>query len=187
MKVWHLPAWLGLAGVLALSGCAKLPAFLQQGAVAPPAAPPAAKHVSPPPPLPAPSAGIKALLNYAGEAAVMPQDRQTMLCTQSKAHLDAHPGDYARVVLGVMAAVMPDCISPEQMESVLQPVAANRNSPYHGLAGVLAAIAQQRQASDQVLAKARQDATQLRAKLKALTQIETQLNQVKDRELQNLN
>lgn len=191
MSGWRVGAWLMLAGVLGLSGCANLPSFLQSSAaMQPSAAHPAAVasgHPPPPPPPPAPSAGIKALLNYAGEAAAMPPDRQAMLCARSKAQLDAHPGDYAKVVLGVMAAVMPDCLAPEQMQGVLQGVAASHDSPYRGLAAILTAIAQQRQASEQMLTKTRQEATELRAKLKALTQIETQLNQVKDRELQNLN
>lgn len=185
---WRWRLWASLL-FLSLSGCAHIPAFLRQPPTRPPVVQPPvqAKHILPPPPLPTPSAGIKALLNYAGEVAGLPLDRQQTACEQAKTHFAAHPSDYSRMTLAMLATVIPDCLSPDGSLDLLRSMTIKANSPYRGLAMILRQLTQQRQATEKALAASNQEAETLRQKLKALTRIETQLNQVKDRELQNLN
>ncbi|OBS09012.1 hypothetical protein [Acidihalobacter prosperus] len=189
MSIGRLGGLLLLTGLLSLAGCARLPAFLK--APAPmettPSVPGPKRPETPPPPLPSPSAGIKALLSYAGAAAALSENRQKAVCEQAKARYAQRPDDYARITLATLATVVPQCLSVEQREDLLQVLAAKRDTPYRGLALILRQVAQREQSDAQALAAAHQEIDTLQAKLKALTRIETQLNQVKDRELQNLN
>ena len=181
--------WAGgmlLAGLLSLSGCVQMPTF-EGGQSIGQSPTKASTQVPSPPPMPPSYAGIKAMLDYGGEITTLPSKGQQAACEQAKERFTAHPSEHARVTLALLGTVVPDCLSPVQLQNVLQPVVNNRASPFRGLAMLMLNVVQQRKASAQALEASRQEAAGLHKKLKALTRIETQLNQVKDRELQNFN
>lgn len=173
--------WAVLTAMFIMSGCAQLPpSFREQSP---------ARHseqLSSLPLMPTQSAGIRRLLDYGGDVAVLPHKDQTAACDQAKTQLNRHPSDHARMTLALLAAVVPECLPSDQLHSILEPLANNPESPFRALARIVSNVSLQRETSAQALALARQEAAGLSRKLKALTRIETQLNQVKDRELQNI-
>lgn len=137
--------------------------------------------------LPSRSSGIKSLIGYAGEVAQLPQDRRLRMCRQAKSRYADSPTSFHRMTLVLLTSVVPDCISPDRQKRLVQESLNKGRSTYRGVARFLSAIIKRQQISAQALSESKRSNATLQKKLKALTHIETQVNQVKTRELQNLN
>ncbi|WP_455380863.1 hypothetical protein [Acidihalobacter prosperus] len=137
--------------------------------------------------LPSRASGIKTLMGYAGEVAQLPQNQRLKVCMKAKTQYADSPNGFYRIRLAVLASVVPGCISPDQQTSLLQESLNHRGSSYYGVAQYLSAITRRQQKSEQALSESKRSNAALHKKLKALTHIETQVNQIKTHELQNLN
>lgn len=120
-----------------------------------------------------------AVLSKAAKVASLPPRQQQMVCSQARVRLrHASPKD-VRLMMAAMGSVVPGCFSPDDVQWLLKGLDV---SP---LADYLRALDARQTADRQALAQAQGKVKSLEAKLKALTRIEQQLNQVKDRELQD--
>lgn len=120
-----------------------------------------------------------ALLRQAAEVAALPSAQQQIVCAEAQARLQDRHTDETRLTLAAMGVVVPDCLSPGDVSGLL------KGLPDSPLAAYLGALAARQTAQRQALAQAQDKVSSLQAKLKALTRIEQQINQVKDRELQD--
>lgn len=188
MNVGRIAAGAVLTGVLALSGCANTPFFRgpEESELLHTASSGSRQELLLPA-VPESYAGIQAMLIYGSEISGLPRKDQAAACFQAKTRLRMHSNDTRRMTLAMIGVIVPGCIASGQLVSLLLPITKNRVSAYQGLAVILVNVGQQRTLSDQALAASRHQVVGLQDKLKAITRIETQLNQVKDRELQNLN
>lgn len=120
-----------------------------------------------------------AILRQAAQVAAMPPAQQQVVCAEAQTRLqDKNTGD-VRLTLAAIGVAVPGCLPPDDVQGLLKQL------PDSPLAAYLRAIADRQSAEHEAFAQALDKVSSLEAKLKALTRIEQQLNQVKDRELQD--
>lgn len=119
------------------------------------------------------------VLRQAAQVAAMPPAQQQIVCTEAQTRLQDKNTNDVRLTLAAMGAAVPGCLSPGDVQGLLKPL------PDSPLAAYLRAIADRQAAEREAFTQTLDKVTSLEAKLKALTRIEQQLNQVKDRELQD--
>ena len=179
-----LRLWIISFAIVCLSGCTDVASFLQSnGGNHSASRLSESATIS----LPSRSSGIKTLMGYAGEVAKLPQNQRLKVCIKAKTRYADAPNSFDRIRLMILASVVPGCISQDQQTHLLQKSLNHRGSSYYGVAQYLSAISKQQQKSEQALSQSKRRNAALHKKLKALTHIETQVNQIKTHELQNLN
>ena len=130
--------------------------------------------------LAAPGAAAQSkVLRQAAQVAAMPPAQQQIVCTEAQMRLQDKNTNDVRLALAAMGVAVPGCLSPDDVQGLLKPL------PDSSLAAYLRAIADRQAAEREAFTQTQDKVTSLEAKLKALTRIEQQLNQVKDRELQD--
>lgn len=161
--------------LLCLGGCASLRTYLPESA-APAAASggqTAAATTS------ALSASQGEVLRQAVHAAGLSPTQQQVMCAEAQSRLQGSGSGQDRLGLAAMGLAVPDCLPTADVQGLL------KRTPESPLASYLKVIADRQAADRKTLQQNSAKITSLEAKLKALTHIEQQLNQVKDRELQN--
>lgn len=130
--------------------------------------------------LAAPGAAAQSkVLRQAAQVAAMPPAQQQVVCAEAQTRLQDKNTVDVRLTLAAIGVAVPGCLPPDDVQGLLKQLP---NSP---LAAYLRAIADRQSAEHEAFAQALDKVSSLEAKLKALTRIEQQLNQVKDRELQD--
>lgn len=162
------------AALLCLGGCSNLHTYLLSE-------PPTSANQSPKQGVASPaSASSQAeVLRQAVHAAALPPAQQQVMCAEAQSRLQGKNPGQVRLALAAMGLAVPDCLPAAAVQRLLTGV------PDSPLAAYLKVIADRQAADRKTLQQSSAKITSLEAKLKALTSIEQQLNQVKDRELQN--
>lgn len=148
--------WVVLVLAIGLGGCANLPFGVK-----------------------APSTAANSALARAVRLAGQPPERQRVVCADARKRLQGRRNTAeARFSLAVMGIVVPGCLAPDDVRGLL------KGSPDTPLAAYLRVLFDLQSAQRQRLAQMRDKVASLQAKLKAMTRIEQQLNQVNNLELQ---
>lgn len=128
----------------------------------------------------APTAGTQSsVLRQASHLAALPPGQQQVVCAEARMRLQDRTSGDVRLTLAALGVAVPGCLAPEDVQGLLKQL------PDSPLAAYLRVVADRQAVDREAFAQALDKVSSLEAKLKALTRIEQQLNQVKDRELQD--
>jgi hypothetical protein len=119
------------------------------------------------------------VLRQAAQVAAMAPAQQQVVCAEAQTRLQDKNSDDVRLTLAALGVAVPGCLPPDDVLGLL------KRLPDSPLAAYLRAVADRQAVEHGAFAQAQDKISSLEAKLKALTRIEQQINQVKDRELQD--
>lgn len=105
--------------------------------------------------------------------------RRQVVCAEAQTRLQDKNSDDVRLTLAALGVAVPGCLQPDDVLGLL------KRLPDSPLAAYLRAVAGRQAAEHGAFVRAQDKISSLEAKLKALTRIEQQINQVKDREFQD--